>query len=202
VPTKSSIIHRCPWGPDPEKDALYCEYHDTEWGVPERDGQALFAKLILDGAQAGLSWRTILYKRDRYYEVFQGFDPQALAKWTAKEVESALLDPGIVRNRLKVNAVVKNSKAIMTHFDGDLKAFSTYLWDFVGGKPLQATPAPRELGDFAARTEQSDAMSKALQKLGFTFVGSTICYAFMQAVGLVNDHSADCFRRKEVAKLK
>ena len=198
--TSKATLHRCPWCP--VNDELYCAYHDTEWGVPERDGQALFAKLILDGAQAGLSWRTILYKRERYYEVFEGFDPQRLAKWTDAQVAAALLDPGIVRNRLKVNAVVKNSKALLQHFDGgDMSAFSKYLWSFVGGKPLQAERALLESGEFVARTAESDAMSKALQKMGFTFVGSTICYAFMQAVGMVNDHSADCFRRKEVAKM-
>jgi DNA-3-methyladenine glycosylase I len=193
MPSNPTDLPRCHWCPT--ADELYTAYHDQEWGVPERDGQALFAKLILDGAQAGLSWRTILYKRERYYEVFENFDVPTLAKWDEAKVAQALLDPGIVRNRLKVNAVVKNARAVLQHYDGDLGAFAVRLWSFVGGNPLQAP------GDFQARTAESDAMSKALQKQGFTFVGSTICYAFMQAVGMVNDHAPDCFRRKEVEAL-
>ena len=185
---------RCPWCP--ADDPLYVAYHDEEWGVPCRDGKHLFEMINLEGAQAGLSWRTILHKRARYREVFEGFDPKVLSRWTDAKVAQALLDPGIVRNRLKVAGVVRNARALMKQFDGDVEAFSAFLWSHVGNKPVQnkftaTTQVP-------AKTEVSDQLSKALQKMDFTFVGSTICYAFMQAVGMVNDHLTTCPREKQV----
>ncbi|MGV3533318.1 MAG: DNA-3-methyladenine glycosylase I [Chthoniobacteraceae bacterium] len=188
---------RCPWCP--ADDPLYIEYHDREWGVPVTDGAHLFAMLNLEGAQAGLSWRTILHKRERYYEVFEGFDPARLAKWSEARAEKLLEDPGIVRNRLKVHGVVKNARAVQKEFGGHLQAFSDFLWSFPGWPPLQNEF--REMSDYPAKTEVSDRMSKELRKRGFTFVGSTICYAFMQAVGMVNDHAVTCFRREPVRKL-
>jgi DNA-3-methyladenine glycosylase I len=187
---------RCSWCPP--DDPLYTAYHDEEWGVPEHDGAKLFEMINLEGAQAGLSWRTVLVKRERYREVFEGFDNKKLVRWTDKKVEKALLDPGIIRNRLKVNGVVRNAKALEKHFAGDLDAFSEYLWSFVGGKPQQNKIC--SMADVRATSPESDAMSKALRKKDFTFVGSTICYAFMQAVGMVNDHSVACFRHKQVEK--
>ncbi len=190
-------LSRCPWCP--EDDPLYVEYHDREWGVPVQDGSQLFAMLNLEGAQAGLSWRTILHKRARYYEVFEGFDPGKLAAWSEERAESLLQDAGIVRNRLKVHGVVRNARALQQEFGGDLQAFSEFLWSFPGWPPAQNEF--RVLADFPSRTETSDRMSKELRKRGFTFVGSTICYAFMQAVGMVNDHAMTCFRREPVRLL-
>lgn len=187
----------CPWCPP--DDPLYVAYHDKEWGVPIRDGRKLFAMLNLEGAQAGLSWRTILHKRERYMVVFEDFDPVHLSRWSQAKVERALKDPGIVRNRLKVQGVVKNAKAYLEAFGDSPKAFSDFLWAFTGGGTIQY--ARRGMKDFVARTEESDRMSKELKKRGFTFVGSTICYAFMQAVGMVNDHVTTCHRYKPVSKL-
>ncbi|MEO7932192.1 MAG: DNA-3-methyladenine glycosylase I [Chthoniobacterales bacterium] len=187
---------RCPWCPP--RDALYEAYHDEEWGVPVRDGRLLFEMLNLEGAQAGLSWRTVLGKRPAYREIFENFDPAKLAAWTEEPISAALLNPGIIRNRLKVRAVVRNARALQA-FGGDLDAFSRYLWSFADNTPQQNNRT--DLGDYPTRSEASDAMSRALKKLGFTFVGSTICYAFMQAVGMVNDHSATCFRREPVRNL-
>ena len=178
----------CPWtGTDP----LYIAYHDLEWGVPVRDDRRLFEFLCLEGAQAGLAWITILRKREGYRRVFDGFDPGRLARWTPAKVERALTDERIVRNRLKVAGVVRNARAFL-----DLVAtegsFSTFLWSFVGGEPRQTRR--KSLRDLPAETEESVAMGKALRKRGFTFVGPTICYAFMQATGMVNDHLLDCPR--------
>jgi DNA-3-methyladenine glycosylase I len=181
---------RCPWCPP--ADDLYVRYHDEEWGVPVYDGRQLFEMLNLEGAQAGLSWRTVLGRRDGYRRVFDGFDIRKLAAWDDDRMAKALLDPGIIRNRLKVRAVVRNARAVIEHFDGDLDRFSAFLWDFVDGAPRKN--AFEKLGDFPSQTSVSDRMSKELKKIGFTFVGSTICYAFMQAVGMVNDHTVDCFR--------
>jgi DNA-3-methyladenine glycosylase I len=188
---------RCPWCPP--DDPVYVAYHDEEWGVPVHDGRRLFAMLNLEGAQAGLSWRTILHRRAGYDRVFEKFDPKKLAKWTPAREARALKDPGIIRNRLKVAGVVKNARAVLEHFGGAGPAFSEFLWDFVDGKPLQNRITPAR--PVPAKTEISDRMSKDLKKLGFTFVGSTICYAFMQAVGMVNDHYATCPRRAPVARL-
>jgi DNA-3-methyladenine glycosylase I len=187
-------LRRCPWCP--ADDELYIAYHDDEWGVPVRDGRLLFEMLNLEGAQAGLSWRTVLAKRARYREVFENFDPAKLSRWSDAKIARALKDPGIIRNRLKVESVRRNARALLAEF-GDVSAFADFLWTFEPAKP---GPVPKVMSDYKARTDESDAMSKALRKRGFNFVGSTICYAFMQAVGIVNDHSASCFRRPAIAK--
>jgi DNA-3-methyladenine glycosylase I len=182
---------RCGWA---GADALYIEYHDTEWGVPARDPRRLFELLILEGAQAGLSWSTILRKRDGYRRAFAGFDPAAVAAFGPDDVERCLTDPGIVRNRAKIAATVGNAKAWL-----ELDDPVAYLWGFVDGAPVQNSW--RALGEIPATTPASDAMSKALKKRGFRFVGPTICYALMQSCGLVNDHLTSCFRHREVAGL-
>ena len=171
----------------------YVAYHDDEWGVPHHDDRALFELLILEGAQAGLSWSTILNKRPHYRKVFDNFDARKVARYGEAKIEALMKDAGIVRNRLKVNAAVTNAKAFLT-VQKEFGTFDAYIWQFVKGKPLQnswkdAVPA---------RTDESDAMSKDLKKRGFTFVGTTICYAFMQATGMVNDHLTSCFRHKEL----
>ena len=180
---------RCAWVP--ADDPLYIAYHDEEWGVPEYDDRRLFEMLLLEGAQAGLSWSTILRKREGYRRAFDGFDAEKIARYGPEKIASLLDDPGIVRNRLKVNAAVGNARAYLEIQD-ELGSFSDYLWQFVDGEPL--VNAWATLGEVPASTARSDAMSKALKKRGFKFVGSTICYAFMQAVGMVNDHTTDCFR--------
>lgn len=185
----SQPLKRCFWaeGSDSERD-----YHDSEWGRPLHGERELFEFLCLEGAQAGLSWRTILEKRANYRRVFHDFDIERCARLSDKELEKALLDPGIVRNRLKVYGVRKNALAALA-VQKEHGSLDAYLWSFVGSKPLDNKPRGR--GDVPASTERSDAMSKALKKKGFTFVGTTICYAFMQATGMVNDHLADCFCR-------
>jgi DNA-3-methyladenine glycosylase I len=186
---------RCPWcGEDP----LYIEYHDEEWGVPVYDDQQLFAKLILDGAQAGLSWITILRKRDNYYAAFDQFDPVRIAAYDEAKYTELMNNPGIVRNRQKIRAAIKNAQAYLA-IQEELGSFSDYLWSFVGGQPIQNEW--KTLADFPAKTPESAAMSKALKKRGFSFVGPTICYAFMQAVGMVNDHVVDCFRYAQVREM-
>jgi DNA-3-methyladenine glycosylase I len=188
--------HRCPWA---TSDPLYVSYHDREWGVPVHDDRKLFEMLLLEGAQAGLSWITILKKRENYRKAFDRFKPERIAKYTTAKIERLLKDPGIVRNRLKVETFVLNAKAFLTVRE-ECGTFDTYIWQFVGGKPRQNS---REtLKAIPASTPESDAMSKDLKSRGFRFVGSTICYAFMQAVGMVNDHTVDCFRYREIAKLK
>lgn len=188
---------RCPWAR--EDDPHYVAYHDLEWGVPLHDERRLFEMLILEGAQAGLSWRTILHKRDGYRRAFDGFDPVKMARYTEKRRAKLLADPGIVRNRLKVDAAISNARAYLelVREGGSLDA---YLWSFVGGKPR--TNRFRTLGEVPARTPESDALSKDLAKRGFRFVGSTICYAFMQAVGMVNDHLVSCPRHREIARAR
>jgi DNA-3-methyladenine glycosylase I len=186
---------RCGWaGADP----TYVAYHDTEWGVPVYDERLLFEFLVLEGAQAGLSWITILRKREAYRKAFADFDPEKVARFNAKKVEALMQDAGIVRNRLKIESAIKNARAFLKLQETE-GSFSDYQWRFVDGKPLQARPA--SLKEVPARTAVSDALSKDLKKRGFTFVGSTIIYAHMQAVGMVNDHVADCFRAAQVAKL-
>jgi len=180
---------RCEWVP--ADDPLYIAYHDEEWGVPEYDDRRLFEMLLLEGAQAGLSWITILRKRENYRRLFDGFDAEKIARYGPKKIAALLDDPGIVRNRLKVNAAVGNAKAYLEIQD-EFGNFSDYLWQFVDGEPVVNTW--QAMSDVPASTAQSDAMSKSLKKRGFKFVGSTICYAFMQAVGMVNDHTTDCFR--------
>jgi DNA-3-methyladenine glycosylase I len=186
-------IHRCAWA----RSDWSIPYHDTEWGVPLHDDRTLFEFLILEGAQAGLSWETILKKRAAYREAFANFDPAIVAKFSPAKIEKLLANPGIVRNRLKVNAAVVNAKAFL-EVQKASGSFDKYVWGFVGGHPRKNTWNPGE--SLPARTPESDAMSKDLQKRGFKFVGSTICYAFMQAVGMVNDHSTDCFRYREVGQ--
>ncbi len=183
---------RCSWCMGSE---IYMQYHDEDWGVPERDDQRLFAKLILDGAQAGLSWITILKKRDNYYRAFDNFDPKKIARYSDKKIEALMADAGIVRNRLKINAAVINAQAYLKLVKEE-GSFSDFLWQFVGGKTLQSHLKVGQ--QIPASTAESDAMSKALRQRGFKFVGSTICYAFMQAVGMVNDHREDCFRYREL----
>jgi DNA-3-methyladenine glycosylase I len=182
---------RCDWA----KGELYEQYHDIEWGVPVHSDQTIFEFLVLEGAQAGLSWSTILNKRPHYRKVFSGFDPRKVARYDERKVAALLEDPGIVRNRLKVRAAVTNAKAFLA-VQKEFGTFDAYIWSFVGGKPIQNRWAT--LSDVPARTPESDAMSKDLQKRGFTFVGSTICYAHMQATGMVNDHLVSCFRHKEL----
>jgi DNA-3-methyladenine glycosylase I len=187
---------RCTW---PGSDPLYVAYHDEEWGVPEHDDQKLFEKLILDGAQAGLSWITILRKREGYREAFDHFDADKIARYGESDIERLLQDPGIVRNKLKVNAAVTNAKAYLKLKEGG-RSFDQFLWQFTGGKTLQNSWT--ELKQLPAATPESDAMSKELKKLGFKFVGSTICYAFMQAIGMVNDHIVTCYRHEECKELQ
>ena len=186
---------RCLWcGTDP----LYQQYHDEEWGVPVRDDQRMFEFIILEGAQAGLSWITILRKRENYRAAFDNFDPEKIARYTPARIEKLLLNPGIVRNRLKVEAAVRNARAYL-NIQEKQGSFSDYLWQFVDGEPVQNSWAGMK--QVPASTAQSDQMSKALKKEGFKFVGSTICYAHMQATGMVNDHTVDCFRHQECRKL-
>jgi len=194
-PTKASNKVRCSWAGD---DGTYVAYHDTEWGVPVYDDQRLFEFLVLEGAQAGLSWITILRKRDAYRKAFAAFDPEKVARFNAKKVESLMQDAGIVRNRLKIESAVKNARAFLKLQD-ELGSFSDYQWAFVDGKPVQNRYA--SMKQIPARTPISDALSKDLKKRGFNFVGSTIMYAHMQAVGMVNDHIDACFRQTPVSKL-
>ena len=187
-------IKRCSWaGSNPR----YVRYHDKEWGVPVHDDRILFEFLILEGAQAGLSWSTILNKRDRYREAFDRFDPQAIAAYDAAKIESLLQDPGIVRNRRKVEATITNARAFLT-VKQEFGTFNRYIWGFVGGLAIQNARVSIE--EIPSESPESVAMSKALKKRGFKFVGPTICYAFMQAVGMVNDHTIDCFRYRQLAK--
>ena len=183
---------RCPW-PQTELDIAY---HDTEWGVPSHDDGRLFEMLILEGAQAGLSWSTILKKRENYRRAFDGFDPRKIATYGEAEVARLLGDAGIVRNRLKVASAIANARAFL-ETQAEFGTFDRYLWSFVGGAPI--VNQRRSMAEVPARTDQSDAMSKDLRGRGFKFVGSTICYAFMQAVGMVNDHLLDCERRAACA---
>ena len=170
-------------------------YHDLEWGVPLHDDRTLFEFLILEGAQAGLSWETVLRKRDRYREVFDQFDAERIARYDAKKTRALLADPGIIRNRLKISATVSNASAFLA-VQREFGSFDSYIWKFTGGRPLQhSRRGPRGV---PASTEISDVMSKDLKKRGFRFVGSTICYAFMQATGMVNDHARNCFRWTEL----
>jgi len=188
---RTSVV-RCPWaGTDP----LYIAYHDTEWGVPSHDDRHLFEMLVLEGAQAGLSWITILRKRAHYREAFEGFDPARVARFTPARIERLLKNPNIVRNRLKVAGAVRNAQAFLRVQD-EFGSFDRYVWSHVGGRPV--INRFRTLREVPARTPVSDALSRDLRRRGFTFVGSTICYAFMQATGMVNDHLVGCFRHRQV----
>ena len=186
-------MKRCPWPGNP----LAIAYHDREWGVPVREDRKLFEFLILEGAQAGLSWDTILRKRENYRKAFAGFDPRKVAKYTAAKKKSLMQDEGIVRNRLKIEAATVNAKCFLA-VQQEFGSFSTYAWNFVGGKPL--VNRPRSPKAVPVRTEISDALSKDLKDRGFKFVGSTILYAFMQATGLVDDHVQGCFRCRKARK--
>jgi DNA-3-methyladenine glycosylase I len=184
-------MKRCPWA----KSDLYIHYHDTEWGVPVHDDTLLFEFLVLEGAQAGLSWETILKKRENYRRAFDQFEPALVAAYGARQRQRLLADAGIVRNRLKIDAAILNAKAYLAVCK-EFGTFDAYIWQFVGPKPRQN--AWKSLSAVPARTSESDAMSKDLKQRGFKFVGSTICYAFMQAVGMVNDHLVECFRHAEL----
>jgi DNA-3-methyladenine glycosylase I len=186
--------NRCAWVAG-TTDARMLAYHDREWGVPSHDDVHLFEMLTLEGAQAGLSWKTILDKRDGYRAAFAGFDAEAVARFTDRRVERLLQDPGIVRNRLKVTSTVANARAILAVRE-EVGSLDRYLWDLVGGRPLRNRW--RSIGEIPAETEGSRAMSKDLKRRGFRFVGPTVCYAFMQATGMVNDHEVRCFRYEEL----
>ena len=186
-------MHRCPW----PKSELDIAYHDTEWGVPQHDDRGLFEFLILEGAQAGLSWSTILKKRENYRVALDHFDANRIACYDQRKVAALLANPGIVRNRLKIAATIQNAKSFLA-VQREFGSFDQYLWQFVGGRPIQN--ARRTMKEVPAHTSESDALSKDLLKRGFKFVGSTICYAWMQAVGMVNDHLVDCFRHDEIAR--
>jgi DNA-3-methyladenine glycosylase I len=185
-------LRRCPWA---EGDPLLASYHDEEWGVPIHDDRRWYEKLTLDGAQAGLSWLTILRKREGYRDAFRDFDPAAVARFRDRDVERLMLHAGIVRNRLKIRSAIGNARAFLA-LQAEAGSFDRWIWDFVGGAPIVGKV--RRRGDFVARTPLSDALSTELRRRGFTFVGSTIVYAFMQAAGLVNDHMIGCFRRVEL----
>jgi DNA-3-methyladenine glycosylase I len=189
-----STKRRCDWAV--ADDPLYLAYHDEEWGVPSHDDRHLFEMLVLEGAQAGLSWRTILRKRMGYRKAFAGFDPSRVARFDTERIERLLEDPGIVRNRLKIASAVANAQATLA-VQEELGSFDAYLWSFVGGRPRRNRW--KALRDIPAETPESQALSRDLARRGFRFVGPTICYAFMQACGLVNDHVVSCFRYREVA---
>ena len=188
-----SELIRCAWATTPAMIA----YHDSEWGVPQHDDRVLFEFLILEGAQAGLSWSTILNKREAYRKAFSGFNPARVAKYDAKKVRELLANEGIVRNKLKIASTIENARAFLA-VKKEFGSFDAYIWRFTGGRPKINQIATMK--NILARTPESDAMSKDLLKRGFRFVGPTICYAFMQAVGMVNDHLAGCFRYKELAR--
>jgi len=187
---------RCAWV---NLDPLYIDYHDHEWGVPIYDDQQLFEFLILEGVQAGLSWLTVLKKRHNYRMCFDNFNPQKIARYDQAKIEKLLQNPGIIRNRLKIQAAIANAKAYL-EIQQKGESFSDYIWQFVDGQPMQNHW--NNIREAPSATVISDRMSKTLKKQGFKFVGSTICYAFMQAVGMVNDHTIDCFRYKEISKIK
>jgi DNA-3-methyladenine glycosylase I len=185
---------RCAWCSD---DPLYVSYHDEEWGVPVHDDRRLFEFLILEGAQAGLSWLTVLKKRENYRKAFDNFEIARVAKYGQQDIDRLLLDPGIIRNRLKIESAIKNAQGVLA-IQKEYGTFDAYLWRYVNGKPLQNSW--RSMADLPATSAESDQMSKDLKKRGFNFVGSTICYSLMQAVGMVNDHLVDCYRYTEIAK--
>ncbi|MDX9700100.1 MAG: DNA-3-methyladenine glycosylase I [Rhodocyclaceae bacterium] len=189
------MMCRCGWV---SEDPLYIDYHDHEWGVPVFEADRLFEFLVLEGAQAGLSWITVLKKRARYREVFEGFDSEVIARWGVDKVEWLMKDPGIIRNRAKIESAIGNARAWRALVEEGVDPVA-WLWSFIGGQARQN--AWRTLSEVPASTAESEEMSRALRKRGFRFVGPTICYAFMQAVGMVNDHTVDCFRHMEVARL-
>lgn len=188
-----SELVRCAWVP--EGDPLYTSYHDEEWGVPVHDDRRLFEMLVLEGAQAGLSWSTVLKKREAYRAAFDSFDPELVAAYDEARAAELMSNPGIIRNRLKINSAAKNARAFLA-VRAEFGSFGKCIWQFTGGKPI--VNSWTSLADIPARTPEAEAMSKFLLKRGFTFVGPTICYAFMQAVGMVNDHTVDCFRYRQL----
>ena len=190
---KEEAVIRCAWA----RNDLAIQYHDGEWGVPLHDDRAFFEFLILEGAQAGLSWDTLLKKRDNYRLAFDGFDPKKVARYDRRKVKSLLGNAGIVRNRLKISSAIQNAKEFLA-VQEEFGSFDRYIWGFVGGKPR--VNGWKTIGKVPSRTAESDAMSQDLKQRGFKFVGSTICYAFMQAAGLVNDHIVDCFRYRQVSR--
>lgn len=192
MPRPDPKLTRCPWCGD---DPLYVRYHDTEWGVPVRNDRRLFEMLILEGAQAGLSWITVLRKRENYRRALSGFDPEVVARFRKRKVDSLMRDAGLIRNRAKLESTVGNARAFL-EVRGAYGSFADYLWAFVDGEPV--INRFRSIGQVPASTPLSDALSKDLKKRGFKFVGSTICYAYLQAVGLVNDHITRCFRYREL----
>ena len=185
-------MNRCSWLTE---DATYTLYHDTEWGVPEHADNKLFEMLILEGAQAGLSWLTVLKKRESYRKAYDGFDPQKIVRWDQNKIASLLQDPGIIRNRLKIEAARTNARSFL-QVASEFGSFNIFIWSFVNFRPIQNSW--RSIREIPATTPESDRMSRELRKRGFKFVGSTICYAFMQAVGMVNDHTVDCFRYHDI----
>jgi DNA-3-methyladenine glycosylase I len=191
---EQKVIQRCAWVND---DPLYLAYHDQEWGVPVHDDRHLFEMLILEGAQAGLSWITILRKRENYRQAFDGFEAQRIARYDEGKVATLLADPGIVRNRRKIEAAVQNARAFLMTQE-EFGSFAAYIWQFVDGQPKQNRR--RTLAEIPAQTAESAAMSRDLRRRGFNFVGPTICYAFMQATGMVNDHVVDCFRYNTIGQ--
>ncbi|PWU02793.1 MAG: DNA-3-methyladenine glycosylase I [Candidatus Melainabacteria bacterium] len=196
VATKSgdkSVLARCTWAKSP----IMIEYHDLEWGAPVHDDQTLFEFLILEGAQAGLSWETVLKKRDTYRQVFDNFEAEKIARYQEKKIAKLLAEPGIIRNRLKILAAIENARAFLK-VQSEFGNFNEYIWNFVGGRPL--VNVWKSTSDVPAKTAESDAMSRDLKKQNFKFVGSTICYAFMQATGMVNDHLVTCFRHEQLRK--
>ena len=189
------VLQRCPWS---NADPLMLDYHDTEWGVPLHNDRKLLEFLILEGAQAGLSWSLILKRRPAYLQAFDGFDAHKIAHYDDRKFQELLANPAIIRNKLKIQSAIQNARSFL-QVQQRFGSFDTFIWQFVAGKPIQNRWGSMQ--EIPARTKESDAMSKELKKLGFTFVGSTICYAFMQAVGMVNDHMVDCFRWQEVRAL-
>ena len=192
----AKTIH-CPWAP--ADDPVYRQYHDEEWGVPEYDDRALFEKLILDGFQAGLSWRTILYKRDNFRKAFDGFNPEKIARYSPKKIDRLMNDTGIIRSKTKINAAIGNARAYLDIMENSPDGFTGFLWDFVDGAPI--INKVKNYREHMVKSPQSEAMAKALKQRGFKFCGPVIVYAFMQAVGMVNDHEAACPRWKQVQKL-
>ncbi len=196
MPSKSADTKRCAWVSD---DPLYQEYHDREWGVPLHDDRRLFEMIILEGAQAGLSWITVLKKRENYRLAFSQFDAQKIARYDARKKRTLMNNAGIIRNRLKIDATIGNARSFLKIVEEN-GSFSDYLWEFVDGRPI--VNRWRKLSDVPVSTPISDALSKALKSRGFKFVGTTICYSFMQAVGMVNDHTRDCFRHSQVPRTR
>ena len=192
----AKTIH-CPWAP--ADDPVYRQYHDEEWGVPEYDDRALFENLILDGFQAGLSWRTILYKRDNFRKAFDGFNPEKIARYSPKKIDRLMNDTGIIRSKTKINAAIGNARAYLDIMENSPDGFTGFLWDFVDGAPI--VNKVKNYREHMVKSPQSEAMAKALKQRGFKFCGPVIVYAFMQAVGMVNDHEAACPRWKQVQKL-